>query len=90
VWLRDSGENLRFDTMHGGAVDHVAWSSDARLLASASDDGTVKLWNWTGHGATLVGEIVADHSGVFALAWADDDVLAIGRQDQIQLVLVTR
>jgi WD40 repeat protein len=89
VWLRSSAENLRLDSVHQGAVAGLAWSADERLLASASDEGTVKLWNWTGRGATLVGEIVDDRSGVLALAWADDDVLAIGRQDHIELVLVT-
>mgnify|MGYP001245559041 CR=1 FL=1 len=29
---------------HGGAVYQLAWSGDARLLASGSKDSTVKVW----------------------------------------------
>jgi WD40 repeat protein len=32
---------------HRGRVNHVAFSADSERLASASDDGTVKLWNAT-------------------------------------------
>jgi len=35
-------------TGHGGPVRHIAFSpKNANILASASDDGTVKVWDWT-------------------------------------------
>ena len=35
-------------TGHDGAVTPVAFASDQPMLASASADGTVQLWNLTG------------------------------------------
>lgn len=44
VWHRHSGELLEVLPGHSGAVNAVAWSPNACLLASASDDHTVRVW----------------------------------------------
>ncbi|KAK4246698.1 nucleoside phosphorylase domain-containing protein [Corynascus novoguineensis] len=55
---------------HGGSVNAVAWSHDSTRLASASDDGTVKIWD------AVTGQCVSTLEGhgrlVNAVAWSHD------------------
>ena len=73
--LRDlaTGDTLRVLTGHGSTVNGVAFSSDGTLLATASRDGTARIWDTaTGQArATLTG-----HQGtVNAVAFSSDGTL---------------
>jgi serine/threonine protein kinase len=72
---------------HTGPVMAVAWSPDGRLIASASDDETIQLWE-SHNGKSLATYL----SGIVrALAWARDSrYLAIGSKDKTVQIWDTR
>ncbi|WP_157984740.1 nSTAND1 domain-containing NTPase [Lentzea terrae] len=62
-------------TGHTALLEHVQFSHKGRLLASASDDGTVRLWDTTG--PHPLSTLDADTGIVYASAFSpSDDVLA--------------
>ena len=66
---------------HEGAVSQVRISPNGRLIATASSDGTIKVWDAaTGsHMDTLVGHM----AGVSCVAWSpDSNTLASGSDDK--------
>ncbi|CAD5962670.1 putative WD repeat-containing protein slr0143 [Planktothrix tepida] len=64
---------------HQDSVESVSWSPDGNILASGSQDNTIKLWNK--HGKLL--QTLNAHQGiVWSLSWSpDDETLASGSQD---------
>ena len=55
--------------LNSGSVNGVAFSPDGKMLASANDDGTVRLWNVINHqplGAPLKGHSGSVHSVAFS------------------------
>jgi hypothetical protein len=64
---------------HEKRVCDVEWSSDGKLLASASRDRTIRVWN-TDY-ANLRLELTGHVSEVRSLAWCHGGLLASGSQD---------
>jgi len=54
---------------HTGQIHHLAWSPDGRILASVSQDATIKLWDEFGN---LIGTCTGHKLWVTSLAWSPD------------------
>lgn len=80
-YLTDASDKTGiFVSGHTAKINSLSWSPDGKILASASDDNTVRLWASTGTAlATLTG-----HTGrVLSVAWSfDGKILASASADK--------
>jgi|GEM_PF-1542711 len=76
VWDSSTGQLVLSYTEHADAIRTVAWSPDGNYLASASIDGTVRIWDSV-NGQTL--ETFQGNGGILAVDWSPDSThLAYG------------
>ncbi len=66
----NSQAELRLQQGHSREVRTCKWSPDGRTLATASLDGTVRLWE--GQTGKLIRTIVVDDDEIWLLAWSPD------------------
>ena len=45
IWDLATGRQLHILEGHLAGISTIAWSPDAKLLASGSDDKSIRLWN---------------------------------------------
>lgn len=68
-WNPQTAERVRLQRGHAGPVHELAFSPDGKLLASASADGTVRLWNGENGGQVRSLNV---GSAVYAVAFTPD------------------
>src|SRR5262249_37314922 len=77
VWNAAGGREMVTLQGHTGKVHSVSWSLDGKRLATASDDGTVKVGDASGGR-----ELLAYTGGVTSLSWSPGGKrLALGSSD---------
>ena len=84
IWDMNNEQAVRTIVLRGhvGAVTSLAWSTSGKRMASASDDGTVKLWDVSTHAQTASAPgmdaerelltLRGHESEVLSVAWNDD------------------
>merc|ERR1711865_622259 len=76
-----TGFELHRLTGHSDWVNSVAWSEDG-MLASGSDDNTVRIWGMDSTGTFKCKSTLTGHSRVvMSVAWSMDGTLASGSFD---------
>jgi len=67
---------------HVGAVYRVTWGPDSRMLISASEDSTLKLWSLKTY--KMIKELPGHRGSVFAADWAPNGAtVASGGADKL-------
>ena len=79
LWGLDNGAPQLLEG-HAGAILHIVWSPDGRLLASGSADSTVRVWEAASGRERR--KLEAHSDAVLSVAWSPDGrLLASGSDD---------
>jgi len=88
LWHK-GGKFLREIKAHKGVVHGIAWSPDGKIFASASPDGTVKLWqpDGAGTGALPLRTLQLDGSALWDVVFSPDGeaLAAVGSSGAIAI-----
>jgi WD40 repeat protein len=77
----------KFLQKHTDAVQSVALSPDGKIIASASDDGTVKLWELEGDNLIPIKEIKDQGGWVRAVVFLSDrQIITAGQDKNIKII----
>ena len=77
----------KFLQKHTDAVQSVALSPDGKIIASASDDGTVKLWELEGDNTNPIKEIKDQGGWVRAVVFSSDrQIITAGQDKNIKII----
>jgi WD40 repeat protein len=71
LWESMTGKRLTTLNGHTGQIFSMAWSPTSKLLASAADDGMVRLWD-TQAGRALQTLKTASNASFLSVAWSPD------------------
>ena len=78
---------INFLQKHTDAVQSVALSPDGKIIASASDDGTVKLWELEGDKPSPIKEIKDQGGWVRAVVFLSDrQIITAGQDKNIKII----
>ena len=71
---------------HVAAVYRVSWSSDSRMLVSASKDSTLKLWDLKTHKIRV--DLPGHADEVYCVDFVADKVASGGRDKKVKMCVV--
>jgi hypothetical protein len=84
VWEAETGRQYLDLGEHKGAVNDIAWRDDSNVFASASDDGTIKVWDVVA--GTAIKTISAHAGGVTAVAFDHQGrMVSAGKDRRVKL-----
>lgn len=85
LWQDESPEKLHYlQGESGRSIDMLSFSFDSQFLAAGGEQGTVKIWQVSGHSRELIDTLNAERAWVDKLAWSPvQNLLAYSRGKQV-------